>query len=198
MKILITGFEAFGNIDDNPTKEVISLLPKSIKGHQIITKLLPVVFDDCFLEVKDIIDLEHPGIIIHLGVAEGRKAITPERVALNIKDARICDNNGNQPKDEKIIHDGDLALHSTLPLRKIETALAKKNIPVAISNSAGLYVCNNIMYHTLYYLKENEIDAKAGFIHVPLMDEQENKRNAFSLPIYDILEAVIDSIKTML
>lgn len=198
MKILVTGFEAFGDLDTNPTKEIVSLLPKSIKGHTVITSLLPVVFDECFDEVKNLIEKHNPKIVIHLGVAAGRKGITPERLAINMKDARISDNNGNQPLDETIIEGAPLAYHSTLPLRKIEDTLKRKHIPVHISNTAGLYVCNNIMYHTLHYINVNHLDIQSGFIHVPLMKEQENKHEFFQMPLYDILEGIIDSIKTML
>lgn len=199
MKIIVTGFGAFGKNETNPTKEILSLLPKSMRGHPIIPVELPVVYDKCFDVLKPIIDKEKPGIIISLGLAAGRVAITPERLAINLKNAIIADNNGTICTDEPIIEGNDLALHSTLPLRKIESILKRKHLPVAISNSAGLYVCNNIMYHTLTYIKDNNLDTKAGFIHIPLMTEQmEENDNRFNMPLYDLLEAIIDSIKTML
>lgn len=198
MNILITGFEPFGNELKNPTQEVIDLLPKNIKGHIVKTLILPVVFDECFLPVVTELENKHYDIIVHLGLAAKRTAITPERLAINIKDARIIDNQGNKPCDEVIIENAPLAYHTTLPIRKIESILTRKHIPVAISNSAGLYVCNNLMYHTLHYLNTQNYQAKAGFIHVPYMREQVENNTDFSMPLYDILEAVIDSIKTML
>lgn len=198
MKILVTGFEPFGVDKENPTQEIVGLLPKFIKGYELQTLVLPVVFDECFELVKNQLEKDEYKIVIHLGLAAKRKAITPERVALNIKDATIKDNVGNQPKDEPIIKGGNLALHSTLPLRKIESILKRKHLPVMISNSAGLYVCNNLMYHTLNYIKENNLNTLAGFIHVPYMSEQETNKDDFTMPLYDMLEAIIDSIKTML
>ncbi len=199
MTILVTGFGAFGNNDENPTKEILGLLPKSVYGNEIKTLLLPVVFDECFEVLKPVIEKEKPSIIINLGLAAGRTGITPERLAINLKDARIEDNKGNKPVDKEIITGAPLAYHSTLPLRKIESILKRKHLPVAISNSAGLYVCNNIMYHTLHYIDQFELDTLAGFIHIPLMSEQvttDEKR--FHMPLYDILEGIIDCIKTML
>lgn len=199
MKILVTGFGAFSTNDINPTEEILALLPQSIRGNEIVTVVLPVIFDECFEVLKPLIDKEKPGIIINLGLAAGRTAITPERVAINVKDSRVADNNGNTPFDETIVIDGDFALQSTLPLRRIESILKRKHLPVSISNSAGLYVCNNIMYHTLNYIKENNLEVQAGFIHIPLMSEQvKPDETRFNMPLYDILEGIIDSIKTML
>lgn len=198
MKIIVTGFGRFLDNEDNPTKEVLKLLPKSIHGNKIITVELPVIFDECFDYLKPIIDDECPDAIIMLGLAAGRKAITPERIAINIKDGRKPDNIGYQPLDEAIHIDGPNAYFSTLPLRVIEKKLNEKKIPCQISNSAGLYVCNNIMYHVLHYIDQNDLDIKAGFIHVPFMTEQVTSNIDFSLPLDVILEAVIDSIKTIL
>lgn len=199
MKILMTGFTSFLDNEVNPSEEILALLPRSIKGHKIITALLPVVFDECFSDVQKIIDQDHPDIIIHLGLAAGRKAITPERLAVNISDTSAADNKGNKPRDEEIIPGGDFALPSTLDIRKIESILRRKHLPVEISNSAGLYVCNNLMYHTLHYIKEHNLPIKAGFIHLPLMsDQMKEDDRRFNMPLYDILQGIIDSIKTML
>lgn len=198
MKIIVTGFGPFGDNKTNPTKEILALLPKSIKGHKIVPLEVPVVFDLCFKTLEPLIEKEQPSIIINLGLASGRTAITPERIALNINDARIADNDGNAPVDQPIIPGAPLAYHSTLPLRKIESILTRKHLPVRISNTAGLYVCNNLMYHTLHYIKTNNLNIKAGFIHVPQSTEQKTDDKQFHMPLYDILEAIIDSIKTML
>jgi pyroglutamyl-peptidase len=199
MKILITGFGRFGKNELNPTKEVLQLLPKSIYGNQLIKVELPVIFDECFDYLKPIIEDEKPDAIFLLGLAGGRTAITPERIAINLKDTKITDNLGNSPKDEEIIKNGKIAYYSTLPLRKMEDILKQKHIPVSISNSAGLFVCNNIMYHVLHYIDQGELDIKAGFVHVPFMDEQvEENKDIFSMPLETILEGVIDCIKTVI
>lgn len=198
MKIMVTGFGRFLDNEINPTKEVLKILPKSIYGNTIKCVELPVIFDECFDYLRPIIEEFKPDAIIMLGLAGGRKAITPERLAINIKDATQPDNIGYKPIDENIIVGGKTAYFSTLPIRKIEEKLTQKHIPVAISNSAGLYVCNNIMYHVLHYIDQNELNTKAGFVHVPFMDEDKPNNDVFSLPLNVIVEAVIDIIKTLL
>jgi len=198
MKIMVTGFGRFLDNENNPTKEVLKLLPKSIQGNSIECVELPVIFDECFDYLRPIIDEQKPNVIIMLGLAGGRTAINPERVALNINDAAQPDNIGYKPLDEIIIPNGKNAYFSTLPLREIEEKLTKKSIPVKISNSAGLYVCNNIMYHVLHYIDQHDLNAKAGFIHIPYMDEDKPNEEVFSLPLTTLVEAVIDIIKTVL
>lgn len=195
MKILVTGFGKFLDNETNPTREVINHLPNKIGNKEIYTVELPVVFDECFDYLKTYICEIKPDVIMMLGLAGGRFAITPERVAINMKDASGPDNNGYQPKDELIILKGNDAYFSSLPLRKIETILKKEHIPVSISNSAGLYVCNNIMYHVLNYINNHNLDCKAGFIHVPYMDSDKPKEEAFSLPYDDIYKAITKIIE---
>jgi len=195
MKVIVTGFGRFLENEFNPTKEVLKALPKTIGDTEIYPIELPVIFDECFEILKPFIDSIKPDVIIELGLAGGRTAITPERVALNVKDARSPDNIGYQPKDEVIIVNGKNAYFSTLPLRDIVQSLKEKNIPVSISNSAGLYVCNNIMYYVSHYIDQNQFNIKSGFIHVPYSDEFKPNKEVFSLPQLTINEAVIDIIK---
>jgi pyroglutamyl-peptidase len=198
MKIIVTGFGRFLDNEFNPTKEVLNSLPSSIGKATLFPIELPVIFDECFDYLRPFIDEIKPDVIIELGLAGGRTSITPERVAINMKDASGPDNIGFKPIDEVIKKDGKNAYFSTLPLREIEDALKESKIPVSISNSAGLYVCNNIMYHVLYYIDQNSLDIKSGFIHVPFSDELKPNKNVFSLPQSTINEAVINIIKTVL
>lgn len=198
MKILITGFEAFKDYGENPTEEIIKLLPKSIYGNELIKITLPVVFDECFAILLPIIEETKPDYIINLGLAGGRKAINLERVAININDSIHSDNIGNSPTDETIIKAGGNAYFSSLPLREIIEKLKVKNIPVVISDSAGTYVCNNLMYHVLHYIEVNNLHTKAGFIHVPFMSEQLKNEDIFSLPLDILLEGIIDIVKACL
>lgn len=195
MKIVVTGFGAFLNNKTNPTIEILKKLPKTIDNSEIYPIELPVVFDECFYYLKPYLEQIQPDVILMLGLAGGRKAITPERIAVNMKDAIGPDNQGHLPKDEIIIKNAKTAYFSTLPLRKIESILKELNIPVAISNSAGLYVCNNIMYHVLHDIDTNHLTCQAGFIHVPYMEEDVPADNAFSLPFNDIYNAVCEIIK---
>jgi len=195
---MITGFGRFMNHESNPTKELLGLLPKSIHGHPLIKIELPVIFDECFDVLLEHVNKHKPDAILMLGLAAGRRAITPERVAINLKDASAPDNVGNQPHDTPIIAGAPDAYFSRLPLRRIEQRLQDKNIPVAISNSAGLYVCNNLFYHVMHHLDQVGSNAVAGFIHVPYMDEQDKPADAFSLPLDRILEGIIDAIKCVI
>ena len=195
MNIIVTGFVPFLDNELNPTSEVLELLPKSIKGNEIITVLLPVEYDQCFQVLKPYIDKYKPGIIINLGLAPKRKNISLERVALNISNSEYSDNKGIIKIDESIIENGENAYFSKLPLRKILNILVKKGIPVEISNTAGLYICNNLMYHVLHYIESNKLETKAGFVHVPFMDKQVKDKLENSLPLVTILEGIIDVIK---
>ncbi len=197
MKLIITGFGSFLNNGTNPTKEVINKLPNKIDEVEVHPIELPVVFDECFNVLKPYIDKIKPNVIIMLGLAGNRTAITPERLAVNIKDSKSPDNLGNTPSDEIISLKGKNAYFSTLPLRKIEKVLYENSVPVSISNTAGLYVCNNIMYHVLHYIDTNNLDCKAGFIHVPFMGEDKPNDKSFSLPFEVIYESVINIIKAV-
>lgn len=195
MKIIITGFEPFLDNKENPSYELLGLLPKSIYGNELIKIPLPVEYDRCFDVLKPYIEEHKPGLIINLGLAGGRKYICPERVAINISDSLNPDNCGKMPIDQTIIDGGENAYFSTLDLKQIVSNLEKKNIPVHISNSAGTYVCNNLMYHVLYYIKTNNLNIKAGFIHIPFMSEQVDLDEIQSLPLAVLLEGIIDTIK---
>ncbi len=195
MKVLVTGFGQFLENSENPTKSILRLLPNRMDSHEIVTVEAPVIFGECFYPVKEMIDVQQPDVIIMLGLAGGRKAITPERIAINLNDSRFPDNIGNCPTEDIIQEDGDNAYFSTLSLREIEAVWQSKQIPTQISNTAGLYVCNNLFYQVMHYIQKNQLPTKAGFIHVPFMDEQEKPEGAFSLPLQTLLEAIIDAIK---
>lgn len=196
MKIMVTGFEPFLDNELNPTKDIIELLPPSIHGNEVVKILLPVVFDKSFEILKGYIDTVKPDILINLGLAAGRTAVTPERIAINMDHSLSPDNEGNKPSHNKINEMGKNAYFTSFDLDKIITRLQSKGIPVSISNSAGTYVCNNLMYHALEYIDQNQLEVIYGFVHVPLMDKQNSDREKFSLPLDTLLEAVIDIIKT--
>lgn len=189
MRCLITGFEPFLERSENPSMDVLPLLKSEIDGCEIETLLLPVIFDQVFDDVKTMIDTFKPDMIIHLGLAEDRDKIALERVAINIKDARGKDNVGNCPIDETIVIGGQPAYFSSLPLRKFEEVLCQEHIPVYVSNTAGTYVCNNVMYHTLHYIAQNNLPIIAGFIHLPLMKEQA-KEDEKAMPLQEIKKAI--------
>jgi pyroglutamyl-peptidase len=166
LKILVTGFEPFDDLDDNPTGSVLKLLPKTFKSHTIKTMLLPVVYGEAFKTVQPVIDAFKPHIILSLGYAHNRTSLSIERVAINVWDSRISDNKNNHYQDRLIKENGPVAYFSTLKVRALVDGL-NEDINTSISNSAGTYVCNDLMYQMLYYIDQNNLAIDAGFIHVP-------------------------------
>lgn len=168
-KILVTGFEPFHKSTINPTKEIVQRLAlEKISGLE--TAVLPVEFGKSSRILIELIESIKPEVVIALGQAEGRSQITPERIAINLNDARIPDNAGNEPKDEIIVEGGADGLFTTLPINSILNLFKNFEIPAAISSSAGTYVCNHVFYSMQHYCLGRDI--QTGFIHVPLMDEQ--------------------------
>ena len=166
-RILLTGFEPFHNSSLNPSQEII----KRISHHSLVAKeVLPVTFGESAKKLNTLIDLYQPSVVVSLGQAEGRKEITPERIAINLDDARIPDNAGNSPKERTIFTGGPDAYFTTLPIKKLVERLVDNGIPSAISLSAGTFVCNHIFYAMQHHCASKDI--KSGFIHLPLMDEQ--------------------------
>ena len=197
MKLLLTAFTPFDGEKINPALEAVKLVKDRI-GNLLIVKLeVPTVFGKSIDTVREAIEREKPDFVLSIGQAGGRAEITPERVAINLDDARIPDNEGNQPIDEPIFPDGENAYFSTLPVKAMVEAIRKEGLPSSLSNSAGTYVCNHLMYGILYYLDKRP-GMKAGFIHVPYIPEQtKNKKEMPALELSEIvrgLEAAITAI----
>lgn len=192
MNILITGFEPFAKDEINSSWESVKLLPNELKGNNIYKVLIPVVFNvDKLIEN---IKKYSPDIIILVGQAGGRTGITIERVAINLDDAIIPDNNNYQPVDNTIKLDGENAYFSTLPVKAIINNLKDNDIEARISYTAGTYVCNHVMYNTLYHINKNNLDIKAGFIHVPYLPIQTMDKP--SMKIEDIVKGLLSIIET--
>lgn len=197
MKLLLTAFTPFDGEKINPALEAVKLVKDRI-GNLLIVKLeVPTVFGKSIDTVREAIEREKPDFVLSIGQAGGRAEICPERVAINLDDARIPDNEGNQPIDEPIFPDGENAYFSTLPVKAMVEAIRKEGLPSSLSNSAGTYVCNHLMYGVLYYLDKRPV-IKAGFIHVPYIPEQtKNKKEMPALELSEIvrgLEAAITAI----
>ena len=221
MKILLTAFTPFDGEKINPALEAMKLVKDRIDDVEVVKVEVPTVFRKSIQVVTEAIEKEEPDFVLSIGQAGGREGITPERVAINIDDARIPDNEGNQPIDETIFPDGANAYFSTLPVKAMVEAIRREGLPSSLSNSAGTYVCNHLMYGVLYFLNKNDCQVgnghlqykdsglqndgeekrqavKAGFIHVPYLPEQtKNQKNLPSLPLLDMgrgLEAAICAI----
>lgn len=193
-KLLLTAFTPFDGEKINPALEAVKLVKDRI-GNLLIVKLeVPTVFGKSIDTVREAIEREKPDFVLSIGQAGGRAEITPERVAINLDDARIPDNEGNQPIDEPIFPDGENAYFSTLPVKAMVEAIRKEGLPSSLSNSAGTYVCNHLMYGVLYYLDKRPV-IKAGFIHVPYIPEQtKNKKEMPALELSEIVRGLETAI----
>lgn len=177
MKILVTAFDPFGGEKVNPAALAVSLLKENIAGASIIKLTVPTIFNKSIATVYEEINKENPDVVICVGQAGGRSHITVEKVALNLNDARIPDNEGNQPIDTTIFADGETAYFSTLPIKAMVSYMKENGVPATVSYTAGTFVCNHLMYGTLYHIHNSFSHIRGGFIHVPYIPEQVSSRN---------------------
>ncbi len=199
MKILVTAFDPFGGESINPALEAVKLMKDTIEGAEIVKLEIPTVFGKSIEKTANAILIENPDAVLCVGQAGGRFEVTPERVAINVDDARIPDNEGNQPIDKPIYEDGEPAYFATLPVKAMVEAIRKEGVPSSLSNSAGTFVCNHIMYGVLYEIAKMNKEIRAGFVHVPFIPQQVVGRPspAPSMSIADItraLEAAVSAI----
>lgn len=191
MKILITGFDPFGGESINPALEAVKKLPDNILGAEIVKLEIPTVFKKSLEKIEENIIKHKPDVVISIGQAGGRFEITPERVAINIDDARIPDNESQQPIDIPIFEDGENAYFTTLPIKAMIEEMKKGEIPCSVSNTAGTFVCNHVMYGILYMINKKYPNIKGGFIHVPYVPSQVlNKPNSPSMSIHNIVKGL--------
>ena len=198
-KVLITCFEPFGGESVNPSQMAVTQLPDELDGIKIIKQVIPSVFDKSIDILYDALKKETPDAVICVGQAGGRPNITVERVAININDAPIPDNDGNQPIDTPIFPDGPSAEFATLPIKAMVKECNDIGIPATISNTAGTFVCNHLMYATCHYAALNQPELKAGFVHIPYLPMQVlDKNNAPSMPLEVVIEALTVIVKTVI
>ena len=199
MKILLTGFDPFGGEPVNPAEEAVKMVKDNINGAEIIKITIPTVQTKSVQAIESAIETHKPDIVISVGQAGGRFDITPERVAINIDDFGIKDNEGNQPTDEIIKSDGQPAYFSNLPVKAMVKHMNDNNIPATLSNTAGTFVCNHVMYGILYLIDKKYPNIKGGFIHVPYIPSQVvTKPNNPSMSIDDIAKGLELCIKAVI
>jgi pyroglutamyl-peptidase len=190
-KIVITGFDPFGGQSVSPAWEAVNALPDQIGNRKLCKLQIPTVFglaaDTILARAKEI----HADIILCIGQAGGRSAVTPERIAVNIRDGKIADNAGFQPDGEPVAADGPAAYFTTLPVAAMVAAIQAAGIPSLASNSAGAFVCNDTLYALLHHYSGTPV--KVGFIHVPYLPEQGSP----SLPLTDIVKALEAAISAL-
>ena len=193
--ILVTGFEPFGGERRNPSREIaLALHGRSLADWRVVGAVLPCVFGGSIAELKKLLRAHRPELVVCLGQANGRADITPERVAINMDDARIPDNAGAQPVDRPVVRGGPAAYWSTLPLKAIVATLRARGLPSSVSQTAGTFVCNHLFYGLMHALRGRR-GVRGGFIHVPLLPEQAT-RSQPSLPREKMIKGISIALKT--
>lgn len=188
--LLLTGFEPFLQFRENPTAAAVKMFDGEVIGDYRVTgRVYPVAFDQINELITSDIDALKPDVVVNLGLAGGRHTIDIERIAINCIDGRT-DNEGFTPDGEKIDASGLDGLFSTLPIKRLEKALKANHVPARISNSAGTYLCNNLMYTSLNHIRQSGKSTPAGFIHVPAHHEIGTELNVSSWSQDDINKAV--------
>lgn len=192
MKILLTAFDPFGGESVNPALEAVKLVADKVGDVDVVKLEVPTVFRKSIATVAAAMEKEKPDAVLCIGQAGGRYDLTPERVAINIDDARIKDNEGNQPIDLPIFEDGEPAYFTSLPIKAMVLAIRKAGVPASVSNSAGTFVCNHLMYGVLYTIAKKYPGMKGGFMHVPFVPSQVVNRSspAPSLNMKDIARGI--------
>lgn len=198
MKILLTAFDPFGGESINPAQEVAAALPERIGGAEIVKLWIPTVFGKAAEMTARAMDELRPDAVVSLGQAGGRKAVTPERIAINWMDARIPDNAGHQPKEQFIEAGGPDGCFSTLPVETMAAAIREIGLPGEVSLSAGSFVCNEVMYRVLRHAARTMSGTICGFIHIPFLPEQvREKPDMPCLSLEDMVRALTAALEVV-
>lgn len=200
MKILVTGFDPFGGEKINPAIESVKRLPDKILDAKIIKLEIPTVIGKSVDKIREKIKEVEPDVVLSIGQAGGRPDITVERVGINCDDCRIKDNEGNQPIDEKVVEDGPAAYFATIPIKAMVEQIKEGKIPASVSNTAGTFICNHVLYGVCHIKATEYPNMRTGFIHIPFLPEQvTDKKNMPSMALDTIvkgLELAIEAIIT--
>lgn len=187
--VLLTGFDAFGGDSLNPSWLAAKALDgRVLAGHAVIAAQLPTTFSGALPELRRLLQLHQPCLVICTGQAGGRPAISLERIAINVDDARIADNAGEQPLDTPVVAGGPAAYFSTLPIKAMLKALTQADIAAEVSQTAGTFVCNHVFYGLMHALVDSKGQqaARGGFIHVPYLPAQGSP----SMPLADMVRGL--------
>ena len=191
MKALVTGFEPFGGDRVNPSFEALRRLPPRLGGLDIATRALPVVYGAALPALREAIAQAAPDIVLSVGLAGGRAELSLERVAINVDDARIPDNSGNQPIDRPVVGGAPAAYFATLPIKAAVAALREAGLPAAVSNSAGTFLCNHVFYGLMHEAATNGRAFRGGFLHLPYLPSQAARvAGAPSMALEQIIEGI--------
>ena len=191
MKLLLTAFDPFGGESVNPAQEAVNLVASRVGNVEVTKCIVPTVFEKSVETVANAIAACRPDAVLCIGQAGGRAELTPERIAINLDDAAIADNAGNKPVDTPIFPDGNAAYFSTLPVKAMVASIRAAGIPASLSNTAGTFVCNHLMYGVLYTLNKHYPGVRGGFLHVPYIPSQvTGGRGIPSMSLSDIVKGI--------
>ena len=199
MKILLTGFEPFGQDKVNPSWEAVKAFPELVEDVEVLKVCLPVSFQKAVMILEQTIDDYRPDVVLSIGQAGGRCEIEVERVAINMADSKKPDNDGYQPQECQLRLDAPNAYFSNLPVKRLVEAIQEQSVPATVSNSAGLYVCNSVFYTALHLVYSKYPYMQAGFIHVPYLPCQVvGKNKQPSMSTETTVQALIAVLRTLM
>ena len=170
--VIVTGFTPFGGERTNPSWDIVKGLPETISGYRLEKLRVPTEFDNAIAVTTKAMDKLKPSVVLCFGQAGGRTCMSVERIAINVNDARIADNAGRQLIDDAIRADGPAAYFCTVPIKAMVAAMTKAGVPAEVSNTAGTFVCNHLIYGVLHHIAQTNSGVRAGFIHVPYLESQ--------------------------
>ncbi len=196
-RLLITGFAPFGGDRVNPSWQAVQALPETVGGWELYKRELPVTFRGAPEALFAAVDEAEPDAVLMVGLAASRGAVTPERQGVNEMVARIPDNEGNQPQNEPVVPGGPEILFSTLPVEDMTEAIQTAGVPARLSDSAGRFVCNALLYSVLYRLEQADDPVPAAFIHVPATPELAEGKDWPTLTLDEIVTALTAAIEAI-
>ena len=198
MKLLLTAFDPFGGDKVNPALEAVKKVADKVGNTEVVKLEVPTVFHKSIAAVAAEMDRVKPDVVLCIGQAGGRFDLTPERVAINVDDSRIPDNEGNQPIDTPVFADGAPAYFSLLPIKAMANAIHEEGLPATVSNTAGTFVCNHLMYGVLYHIAKSHPGMRGGFMHVPFIPAQVVARPATpAMALADITKGIEAAIRAI-
>ena len=191
MRALVTGFDPFGSDEVNPSSLAVGRLRPSIGDVVVMTAILPTSYANSAKVLMAAIDETRPDIVLCVGQAGGRTDLCLERVGINVQDARIRDNDGNQPIDVPVVANGPAAYFATLPIKACVEEMRKAGLPAVVSNTSGTFVCNHILYALMDIIRQQPAPMRGGFLHIPYVPEQASRvGGAPSMALDDIVRGI--------
>ena len=196
-RLLITAFAPFGGDEENPSRQAVAALPDTVGSWELYKRELPVTFRGAPKALFEAIDEVEPDAVLMIGLAGSRGMVTPERQGYNEIAARIPDNEGNQPQNEAVVPGGPTVLFSTLPVEDMTEAILSAGVPARLSDSAGRFVCNALLYSALFELEQMDDPVPAAFIHVPATPELAAGKDLPALTLDEIVTALKAAIEAI-